>query len=460
MSKFRLTNKQNSWLMGLIFSLIFVLGFLNLPVVRADGDGVTCEQAEYACWGRNVPIKKIRCDEVYEREIYKCGLEYCDCPSDDSSTPDNENDCSNPCCTITEYSCDLCSEGRIFPYPERPEGGHGDADRCPTDVHLGQPDGTGLTDDLSALTFDYDQGRVLNVPPVQFGTVNPPPTPTATPTWFETPTPTPNLSLTPITAATSTPTPTPTPIGPTPTGGWPTNTPTPIPPTPTATATPTPGPTIPADPNAPCGWPTANRDLGFVCPGGDYPGDANGPGNGDHGYKAMDVLGEGDVLATMSGTAYRCVDTTETTDVGTSYGVYVIIVGSNGWVTLNAHMAVDAVDFGGSPGSPCLSGNAMVKSWAVNRGDVIGQVGLTGGTNWPHVHYEIWQGAISNPLPRVCPANFMDLSAQACGGPEPNEDGGTAFDFMRSIYGFWDQIRSMVRSINPFYAPKDFVYRG
>ena len=59
-----------------------------------------------------------------------------------------------------------------------------------------------------------------------------------------------------------------------------------------------------------------------------------------------------------------------------SYGNYVVINHNNGYLTLYAHMSRIAVKVGD----------------VVERGQVIGYVGMTGSATGPHVHYEVWDG--------------------------------------------------------------------
>ncbi|MQC16644.1 MAG: LysM peptidoglycan-binding domain-containing protein [Chloroflexi bacterium] len=66
-----------------------------------------------------------------------------------------------------------------------------------------------------------------------------------------------------------------------------------------------------------------------------------------------------------------------------SYGYHIIIDHGNGYETLYAHMADFAVGVGGF----------------VNAGDVIGDIGMTGRTTGPHVHFELRRnGVYQNPL--------------------------------------------------------------
>ena len=66
-----------------------------------------------------------------------------------------------------------------------------------------------------------------------------------------------------------------------------------------------------------------------------------------------------------------------------SYGNYVVIDHNNGYMTLYAHMSRIATKVG----------------QVVERGEVIGYVGMTGSATGPHVHYEVWDGC------RYCDVN-------------------------------------------------------
>lgn len=59
-----------------------------------------------------------------------------------------------------------------------------------------------------------------------------------------------------------------------------------------------------------------------------------------------------------------------------SYGNYVVINHNNGYMTLYAHMSKIAVK----------------KCQTVEKGEVIGYIGMTGSATGPHVHYEVWKG--------------------------------------------------------------------
>ncbi len=61
-----------------------------------------------------------------------------------------------------------------------------------------------------------------------------------------------------------------------------------------------------------------------------------------------------------------------------SYGNYVVIDHNNGYMTLYAHMSKIATKVGN----------------VVERGEVIGYVGMTGDATGPHVHYEVWAGCL------------------------------------------------------------------
>ena len=63
---------------------------------------------------------------------------------------------------------------------------------------------------------------------------------------------------------------------------------------------------------------------------------------------------------------------------GSSYGNYVMIIHTNGYATLYAHMSSAAVS----------------ADQYVSRGDVIGYEGTTGFSTGPHLHFEIRENGI------------------------------------------------------------------
>jgi murein DD-endopeptidase MepM/ murein hydrolase activator NlpD len=72
--------------------------------------------------------------------------------------------------------------------------------------------------------------------------------------------------------------------------------------------------------------------------------------------------------------------------VSTYFGNTALVVAlhhGGGWVTVYAHLSAVLVDECGQ--------------W-VGRGSMIGRVGMTGASNFPHLHFEVRQGGLSyNP---------------------------------------------------------------
>lgn len=116
------------------------------------------------------------------------------------------------------------------------------------------------------------------------------------------------------------------------------------------------------------GWPT---DSGWTLSSG-YSYRSNPFGGGRELHTGLDISGTGygsNIYATNNG---RVVTAT----YHYSYGNYVVINHNNGYLTLYAHMSRIAVKVGD----------------VVERGQVIGYVGMTGSATGPHVHYEVWDG--------------------------------------------------------------------
>lgn len=436
-----------------IYCSLILLSLVSLLAVgEAHAASLTCYAPEYACWGKGVPKTKQKCSEVWEKEICggTCGSRHECCGS--SAGPNDVCEC---CCTL--YSCRMCVEGRIFPYPERPEGGHGDADKCPIEdsSDTGQQDGTVRTDQEDGFNWvDYDQVGfpVQVVAPVMFGDVPRPPSPTPTSASSSSPTATPSVvELTP----TTTPTATPTPTGPIPTEGWPTHTP-----TPTLTLTPT--PTV--HPNGPCGWPLDKQKSNVIsgpCQDGNYPNDGNVP-NGwtwKHSYPAMDISTshlstQPPAISTMNGIAYRCIR--PQAEFGTGYGIYVIVTDDSDWNTgysvLYGHLMEQTGDraawsncHSDDAGRPaCSEGDCLVSKTNVIKGGVVGFTGNSGGSSGSHLHYEVWSNGRWGEA-RRCPANFMDSTAQVCGGDQTNANSTSTI-----FAGLSELIREWIRLINPF----------
>lgn len=66
---------------------------------------------------------------------------------------------------------------------------------------------------------------------------------------------------------------------------------------------------------------------------------------------------------------------TGTNGMGRGYGTYVLIYHYNGWFTLYAH----------------LSKAYREPGFTVSKGEPIGEVGMTGFADGPHLHFEVWQ---------------------------------------------------------------------
>jgi murein DD-endopeptidase MepM/ murein hydrolase activator NlpD len=96
-------------------------------------------------------------------------------------------------------------------------------------------------------------------------------------------------------------------------------------------------------------------------------------------HKAIDIAskGGGPILAADAGT----VAVSGWVD-NSGYGNRVVIDHGNGFVTLYAHMSVVRVKVGQT----------------VNKGDVIGDMGSTGRSTGVHLHFEVRQGGLLNPL--------------------------------------------------------------
>jgi murein DD-endopeptidase MepM/ murein hydrolase activator NlpD len=110
-----------------------------------------------------------------------------------------------------------------------------------------------------------------------------------------------------------------------------------------------------------------------------------GFGSGEGGYhKAMDIMGKtgwnvraaADGIVGYSGNAVS------------GFGNMVMVVHTGGWVTLYGHNSVNYVSAGER----------------VHRGDVLAEVGSTGRSTGPHVHFElIYQGQNCDPAPLFRP---------------------------------------------------------
>lgn len=100
-------------------------------------------------------------------------------------------------------------------------------------------------------------------------------------------------------------------------------------------------------------------------------------------HKGMDI-------ANKTGTAILAADAGKVVVSGwtdnTGYGNRVMIDHGNGYITLYGHMSVVAVQVGQT----------------VRRGDVIGQVGSTGRSTGPHLHFEVRRGGANED-----PINYL-----------------------------------------------------
>ena len=110
-----------------------------------------------------------------------------------------------------------------------------------------------------------------------------------------------------------------------------------------------------------------------------------GYGSGQGGYhKAMDIMGKmgWNVRASAPGIVGYAGDEVS------GFGNMVMVVHPGGWVTLYAHNSVNFVSAG----------------QAVNRGDILAEVGSTGRSMGPHVHFELIQGSTNcDPAPLLRP---------------------------------------------------------
>ncbi len=116
------------------------------------------------------------------------------------------------------------------------------------------------------------------------------------------------------------------------------------------------------------GWPT---DSGWTLSSG-YSYRSNPFGGGRELHTGLDISGTGygsKIYATNNGRVMIA-------EYHYSYGNYVVINHNNGYMTLYAHMSRIGVKVG----------------QIVEKGQVIGYVGMTGSATGPHVHYEVWDG--------------------------------------------------------------------
>lgn len=347
---------------------------------------ITCAGAEYVCRGPDSLKYPIACEQI--AKVYEG--EYQDAV-DVFGNPYQDFICHGP-----DYPCEDCAFGTIFPYPQRPEGGHGLS--CPAPIVRGQRDalGTGVY-----TAYDYDRPSIgssplVEVPPFQILGGGAPPAYGAVP------------------------------------GGY--------------TPPPSGLPTLPAS-NIPCGWPVTPRSVTGICyndSSGDprWPQECSALGFVDpycatsvdttyaHGasYNGIDVgvaayAGPRDpatgtakgppVISTMDGQARRCVLTLNN-DRTKGYGIYVVVDGStvgSQYSTLYAHLYPEAGDVAPPacvPNSSC-GGGCLVSTFDVSRGDFVGYTDNTGNSTGPHLHYEVR----FNGVP-ICPATLMDYTNPSC----------------------------------------------
>jgi murein DD-endopeptidase MepM/ murein hydrolase activator NlpD len=114
-------------------------------------------------------------------------------------------------------------------------------------------------------------------------------------------------------------------------------------------------------------------------------------------HKGLDISGEKgtDILASGSGT----VETAVVSEMPTGLGSYVSINHGNGYVTRYAH----------------LQKINVYQGQKIKQGQVIGQLGMSGGVVSPHLHYEVIKnGNYYNPalflIEETAVENFMSLA--------------------------------------------------
>ncbi|MBO4243249.1 MAG: peptidoglycan DD-metalloendopeptidase family protein [Clostridiales bacterium] len=145
--------------------------------------------------------------------------------------------------------------------------------------------------------------------------------------------------------------------------------------------TPVPAPTSPPESNGTLSWPTWSTTIR------DYFGERTHPLDGTvRMHYGLDIgAGFGDsVMAAASGTVIYVEEPVEGENYGGSgYGNYCIVDHGNGITTVYAHMRDVYVSTGDS----------------VSTGTVLGEVGSTGGSTGPHLHFEVREwGTAVDPL--------------------------------------------------------------
>lgn len=136
-----------------------------------------------------------------------------------------------------------------------------------------------------------------------------------------------------------------------------------------------------ADDDVQYGYPTAYKDHGGVdwaCGDVRYDGH-QGTDIGVGGWAGMDAgrtivaAATGVVIETLDGEADRC----DTGDCGTNgYGNHVVLQHADGKTTMYGHMKTDTV--------------AVTVGQVVRCGDALGEVGSSGHSTGPHVHFGVW----------------------------------------------------------------------
>ncbi|MBV1710124.1 MAG: peptidoglycan DD-metalloendopeptidase family protein [Erysipelothrix sp.] len=98
------------------------------------------------------------------------------------------------------------------------------------------------------------------------------------------------------------------------------------------------------------------------------------------GHRAIDIQNRYDRYGTIYAADRGIITKRAYTSIG---GYYVIIDHNNGYRTYYGHMA-----------SPAYFPEGV----AVEKGEAIGRIGMTGRTTGPHVHFQVWQsGSLINP---------------------------------------------------------------
>ncbi len=102
-------------------------------------------------------------------------------------------------------------------------------------------------------------------------------------------------------------------------------------------------------------------------------------------FNGLNDLGD-TVVASKAGRVSRVAN-----EGNTSYGRWVEISHSNGYTTRYAHLSVQSVHVG----------------QLVSGGQKIGELGNTGGSTGPHLHFEVWRGPIWSGGTRVNPLGYL-----------------------------------------------------